>query len=144
MKRTFKESTWNYIIVALLALLALYLTMPSALAEGLEDLTVQEADELIGMCTAAYAIVGYELDDKDYQAEGTRWAEFYIGFKDNDGVAARASVKSYVMDGLELMQSGERKLADFKEVADVNCVVIRDEFLRLLGKTVDNWYNQGE
>lgn len=140
MKRTFSEKTWNIIIVALLALLAIYLTTPSALADGFDDITVEEADELIGMCTAAYAIVGYELNDKDYQAEGTRWAEFYIGFKNEDEAAARASVKKYVMDGLVLMQNNERRLADFKEVADVNCVVIRDAFLAMLGESIDSWY----
>lgn len=147
MKRTFKESTWNYIIVALLALLALYLAVPSALA----DETDVDTEEMIGelefmasACAATYAIIGVELENEGYVDEGRRWFHWLVGFTNNNEGRTREMIKERATEAYTRLGNGNSSLDDFRQIADVECIRIRDGVIALVGGTIDDWYDEGE
>ena len=147
MKRTFSEKTWNIIIVALLALLALYLTVPSALADETDvdvEEMVEELEFMASACAATYAVIGVELENEGYVNEGRRWFHWLVGFTNNNEGKTREMIKERATEAYARLENGNSSLNDFRQIADVECIRIRDAVIALVDGTIDDWYNEGE
>lgn len=139
MKRI-KESTWNYIIAALMVILIAYLGMSKARSEELTELEMMEI--MIVSCTAAYGVAGQELNNDGYIREGRRWYQFYIGWNNyNEGVTEE-KVKA-VVDKIYANLGEGQSLNAVTDLTDETCLEIRDWVLEMTDMTHDDWFAGG-
>lgn len=136
-----KERTWNKIILVILALVVGYFVIAESRAdETYTSSIVEEYEFMISACTATYVLVSYYKPS--YNEEAKRWAQFLIGFVDDDKERAQSLVERNLNIALERMQSGESSLESYEKLADKECVVLRDDILAFLDEPVSKWYGE--
>lgn len=136
-----KDRTWNKIIFVIMAIVIGYFAIATAKADE-TDQTVARIEVVIAGCAAANAIVGDHLDNDYYFQEGKRWTEYLIGFTNYNEGKSHEMIREMVTLGLANLSDGSVDFEQFRQVADVHCIQIRDELLKLSDATIDDWFGE--
>lgn len=134
-----RERKWHYLAASLMLMFIAYMYASDSHAEDLSEVTIEQVEFLISACAATYGLVGDALDNDGYIDEGRRWAQFLIGFTEYNEGRAMALINARLIEAQAALEGG-RPLDAYVKLADEDCIVIRDELLKISGTAVEEWY----